>query len=229
MPAGTERLPRLTPEELKIRIYGTFRHLVRQASQQQPLVIAIEDLHWIDSTSEALLTSLVEYIAGVPILLLGTYRAGYRPPWLDKSYATQFALQPLTFRDGRRLLQAIFSTTEVPEALIQRLLEQAEGNPFFLEELAWTVMEHGASSPSVEVPDTVQAVLMARIDRLPPAKKHLLQIAAVIGKDVPLAVLEAVAELPVESCIGGSHISRVPSSSMSHDWCLCPFTPSSMR
>ena len=198
VPAGTERLPRLTPEELKTRIYGTFRHLVRQASQQQPLVIAIEDLHWIDSTSEALLTSLVEYIAGVPILLLGTYRAGYRPPWLDKSYATQFALQPLTFRDGRRLLQAIFSTTEVPEALIQRLLEQAEGNPFFLEELAWTVMEHGASSPSVEVPDTVQAVLMARIDRLPPAKKRLLQIAAVIGKDVPLAVLEAVAELPVE-------------------------------
>jgi DNA-binding winged helix-turn-helix (wHTH) protein/class 3 adenylate cyclase/predicted ATPase len=210
VPAGTERLPRLTPEELKTRIYGTFRHLARQASQQHPLVIAIEDLHWIDATSEALLTSLVEYIAGVPILLLGTYRAGYRPPWLDKSYATQFALQPLTFRDGRRLLQAVFSTTDVPEALIQRLLEQAEGNPFFLEELAWTVLEHGASSPSVEVPDTVQAVLMARMDRLPPAEKHLLQVAAVIGKDAPLSLLEEVAELPLEAVQRGfAHLQSV--------------------
>jgi predicted ATPase len=199
VPAGTARLPRLTPEELKTHIYGTFRHLARQASQQQPLIIAIEDLHWIDATSEALLTSLVEYIAGVPILLLGTYRAGYRPPWLDKSYATQFALQPLTPRDSLHLVQEVFSTVEVPESLVQRLLEQAEGNPFFLEELAWTVIEHGARSPSVEVPDTVQATLMARIDRLPLAEKHLLQVAAVIGKDVSLALLEAVAELPVET------------------------------
>jgi DNA-binding winged helix-turn-helix (wHTH) protein/predicted ATPase len=210
VPAGTERLPLLTPEEFKARIYGTFRHLARQASQQQPLVIAIEDLHWVDSTSEELLMSLVEYIAGVPILLLGTYRAGYRPPWLDKSYATQFALQPLTFRDGRRLLQAVFSTTAVPEALIQRLIEQAEGNPFFLEELAWTVMEHGPSSPSVEVPDTVQAVLTSRIDRLPPAEKHLLQVAAVIGKDVPLALLAEVTELPVETVHRGfAHLQSV--------------------
>ena len=210
VPAGTARLPVLTPEELKARIYGTCRHLVRQASQQHPLVIAIEDVHWIDSTSEALLTSLVEYIAGVPILLLGTYRAGYRPPWLAKSYATQFALQPLTCRAGRRLLQAVFATTAVPEALIQRLLEQAEGNPFFLEELAWTVLEHGASSPSVEVPDTVQAVLTARIDRLLPSEKHLLQVAAVIGKDVPLALLAEVAELPLEAVHRGfAHLQSV--------------------
>jgi adenylate cyclase len=210
VPAGTERLPVLTPEELKVRIYGTFWHLARQASQQQPLVIAVEDLHWIDPTSEALLTSLVEHIAGVPILLLGTYRGGYRPPWLDKSYATQFALQPLTFRDGRRLLQAVFSTTDVPEALIQRLLEQADGNPFFLEELAWTVIEHGASNLSVVVPDTIQAVLMTRIDRLPPAEKHLLQVASVIGKDAPLSLLEEVADLPLEAVQRGfAHLQSV--------------------
>jgi predicted ATPase len=210
VPAGTERLPLLTPEELKIRIYGTFRHLARQASQQQPLIIAIEDLHWMDATSEALLTSLVEYIAGVPILLLGTYRGGYRPPWLDKSYATQLALQPLTFREGQRLLQAVFATVEVPEALIPRLIEQAEGNPFFLEELAWTVLEHGASTLSVVVPDTVQAVLTARIDRLPPAEKHLLQVAAVIGKDAPLSLLAEVAELPLEAVHRGfAHLQSV--------------------
>ena len=197
VPAGTERLPALPPQELKARIYATFRRLVGHAVQQQPLVIAIEDLHWIDATSEELLVSLVEHIAGVPVLLLTTYRHGYRPPWLDKSYATQLTVQPLTFRDGRRLVQEVFSTVEVPEPLVQRLLEQADGNPFFLEELAWTVLEHGASSPSVVVPDTVQATLMARIDRLSPAEKHLLQVAAVIGKDVPLALLEAVAELPV--------------------------------
>jgi class 3 adenylate cyclase/predicted ATPase len=199
VPVDTERLSALPLEELKARIYTTFQRLVRHASQQRPLVIAIEDLHWIDATSEALLTALVEHIAGVPILLLATYRHGYRPPWLDKSYATQLTLQPLTPHDSRHLVHEVFSTVAVSESLVQRLLEQAEGNPFFLEELAWTVIEHGASSASVEVPDTVQATLMARIDRLPLSQKHLLQIAAVIGKDVPLAVLEAVAEQPVET------------------------------
>ncbi|HEY7496384.1 MAG TPA: AAA family ATPase, partial [Candidatus Tectomicrobia bacterium] len=203
VPAGTERLQALPPQELKARIYATFRRLVGHASQQRPLVLVIEDLHWIDATSEALLTTLVEHIAGVPVLLLATYRHGYRPPWLDKSYATQLTVQPLTPRDSRHLVQEVFSSVAVPESLVQRLLEQAEGNPFFLEELAWTVMEHGASSPSVEVPDTVQATLMARIDRLPPVEKHLLQVAAVIGKDVPLALLESVAELPAETLQAG--------------------------
>jgi tetratricopeptide (TPR) repeat protein len=154
------------------------------------------------------------------MLLLATYRHGYRPPWLDKSYATQLTVQPLTPRDSRHLVQEVFSSVEVPDPLVQRLLEQAEGNPFFLEELAWTVMEHGASSPSVEVPDTVQATLMARIDRLPPAEKHLLQVAAVIGKDVPLAVLEAVAELPVETLHAG--LGRLQGAEFLYESLLLP-------
>jgi predicted ATPase/DNA-binding winged helix-turn-helix (wHTH) protein len=197
VPAGTARLPSLSPEELKARIYTTFWRLLRHMSQRHPLVLAIEDLHWIDATSEAMLTALVEHLADVPMLLVATYRAGYHPPWLDKSYATQLSLQPLTSRESHRLLQAVFSTVDVPDSLVQQLIEQAEGNPFFLEELAWTAMEHGVSRPLEVVPETVQAVLMARMDRLPPAEKHLLQIAAVIGKDVPVDVLEAVAEQPV--------------------------------
>jgi class 3 adenylate cyclase/tetratricopeptide (TPR) repeat protein len=199
VPAGTERLPALAPQELKTRIYTTVWQLCVHASRRQPLVIAIEDLHWIDTTSEELLTSLVEHIAGVPILLMATYRPGYRPPWLEKSYATQVSLQPLTLRDSRRLLQEVFTTTTVPDTLVQQLIEQADGNPFFLEELAWTVIEHGTSNLSLVVPNTIQAVLTARIDRLSPAEKHLLQVAAVIGKDIPFPLLQAVAELPTEA------------------------------
>jgi class 3 adenylate cyclase/DNA-binding winged helix-turn-helix (wHTH) protein/tetratricopeptide (TPR) repeat protein len=220
VPAGTECLSALEPQELKTRIYTTVRQLCVQASQRQPLVIAFEDLHWIDTASEELLTSLVEHIAGVPILLLATYRPGYRPPWLEKSYATQLAMQPLTLRDSRRLLQEVFSTALVPDTLVQQLLGQADGNPFFLEELAWTVLEHGVSNPSLVMPNTIQAVLMARIDRLSPAEKHLLQVAAVIGKDVPFPLLQAVADLPTEALHWG--LERLQSAEFLYETRLVP-------
>ena len=194
-----ERLSALPAEEFKARIYATLQRLAGHLARRQPLVVAIEDLHWSDATSEALLTSLVEHIAGAPILLVATYRPEYHPAWLDKSYATQLTLQPLTARDSRRLLQEALPAAEVSDTLVQRLLAQADGNPFFVEELGRTVVEHGASSPSLAVPSTIHAVLMARIDRLPPAAKQLLQVAAVIGKDVPISMLEAVAEFSAKA------------------------------
>jgi predicted ATPase len=168
------------------------------SSRQRPLVLALEDLHWIDATSEEWLAALVEQVAGAPILILVTYRPGYRPSWLDKSYATQLALPRLTRRDSLGVVQAMLPAGRVPESLAQEILAKADGNPFFLEELARAVAEQGDSSLPRTVPDTIHAVLAARIDRLPAAEKRLLQAAAVIGKDVALSLLHSLALLPEE-------------------------------
>jgi predicted ATPase/DNA-binding winged helix-turn-helix (wHTH) protein/class 3 adenylate cyclase len=195
MDTATTALAQQAPEARKARTFAVLRQVLLHHSRQQPLVIAIDNLHWSDPTSEEFLTSLVDHLAGVRLLVLGTYRPGYRPPWLEKSYATQLALPPLDTPDSRTVLQGILRAHPVSDAILDTLLRTAEGNPFFLEELAWTVVEQSAAA-TLTVPDTIQAVLMARIDRLPPAAKQLLQRAAVIGKEVPRALLGAVADLP---------------------------------
>ena len=109
---------------------------------------------------------------------MATYRPGYRPRWLDKSYATQLALQRLTPRDSLQVVQAVLHDKRVTEALAQELLARADGNPFFLEELARIVVEQGDRRLSLTVPETIHAVLAAHIDRLPLEGKRLLQAAA---------------------------------------------------
>ena len=95
MSVASDQFVNLSPEARKARTFETVRQLFLASSQHQPLVLALENLHWIDPTSEALLTSLMEGLAGAAILVLATFRPGYRPRWLDKSYATQIALHPL--------------------------------------------------------------------------------------------------------------------------------------
>jgi predicted ATPase len=118
---------------------------------------------------------------------------------MDKSYATQIALQRLTPADSRRIVRTILHPEQAPESIVQTIVAKADGNPFFLEELARAIAEHQGQHPHIAVPDTVQAVLMARLDRLTPAEKRLLQTAAVIGKDVPLSVLRTVTDLSEEA------------------------------
>jgi predicted ATPase len=138
----------------------------------------------------------VEGLAGAPILVLATCRPGYRAPWLDKSYATQIALQPLGPDESRQVVRSVMRDTALTSALEEQLLARAEGNPFFLEELAYTVREHGERQPPLAVPDTIQAVLAARMDRLPTPERQLLQTAAVLGKDVAVPLLQAIVAQP---------------------------------
>ena len=195
----TNQLAVLSPEVRKARILTAFTQLALNGSRQRPLVLEIEDLHWIDASSEECLATIVERMAGVPLLLLVTYRPGYRPAWIDKSYVTQVALHPLSSEDSLRVVQAVLPTAGLSTPAVPHLLAKAEGNPFFLEELAQMVAEQGTDASSTTVPDTVQAVLMARIDRLPAPAKRLLQAAAVIGKDVALPLLQAVTDVPEEA------------------------------
>ena len=178
----------------KRQAFETIRQMALSVARRQPLVLAVENVHWIDPTSEECLASLAESVHGAPLLLVMTYRPGYRPPWLGHSYASQIALRPLSVEASRRLLQSVVGDAPLRPEVEAQVLSRAEGNPFFLEELGRTVVEHGGEQP-LAVPDTVQAVLAARIDRLAADDKRLLQAAAVIGRSVPLPLLERVSGL----------------------------------
>jgi class 3 adenylate cyclase/tetratricopeptide (TPR) repeat protein len=185
-----------SPEDYKAWTFALLQQVILCESRRQPLILAVENLHWIDATSEEWLTTLVERLAGTAILLLATYRPGYRPTWLDKSYATQLALPRLTPQESGMVVQAVAHTALLPEHLTQEIIAKAAGNPFFLEELTRSVQEEGRHHTVLTIPDTIQAVLAARIDRLSSEVKHLLQTAAVIGTAVPLPLVQAVAALP---------------------------------
>jgi class 3 adenylate cyclase/tetratricopeptide (TPR) repeat protein len=186
----------LSPEATKARTFEAIRGLLLRASRRRPLVIAIEDLHWIDRTSEECLSGLVETLGGLPVMLLATYRPGYRPPWMDRSYATQLSLARLAAGDSLSVVRSVLPEAGLADPLAQLILDKAEGNPFFLEELARAVTESGEARPGLAIPDTVHGVLAARIDRLADLPKRLLQTASVLGREFPLRLLEAVWDGP---------------------------------
>lgn len=191
---ATERLGGLSAEAIKARTFETLRLMALNGSRQRPLVFAIEDAHWIDRTSQEFLESLAESVAGARILLLATYQPGYRPPWLERSYATQLSLQRLAPSESLSVIRAVLSPDRMSEPVAKLILEKAEGNPFFLEAMARAVTEHGAHDAGVTVPDTVHGVLMARIDRLPDEAKRLLQTASILGREFSLRLLGALWE-----------------------------------
>jgi len=193
---GTEGLREMSPETVKARTVQALIRLLLEKSRRQPLVVAVEDLHWVDKTSEELLAALAGSITGAAVLLLGTYRLGYRPPWMDQSYATQIALRPLSAEDSRSVVASALAAGPIVEELAQSIVRKAEGNPFFLEELARSVAARGEQTIQQDLPDTIQGLLLARIDRLPEYAKRLLQTAAVLGREAPLRLLRATHDAP---------------------------------
>ena len=200
--AEGDPLARLSPQAIRARTFATLQQVCLASSRRQALILAVENLHWIDPTSEEWLTALVERLAGAAILVLVTYRPGYRPAWLAQSYATQLALPRLTADDSLVLVQSVPQSEHLPDRLRQAIVGKAAGNPFFLEELARAVGEHGSPPATLRIPDTIQAVLAARIDRLPPLAKRLLQAAAVIGLQVSVPLLQAITEVPEDTLAG---------------------------
>ena len=189
---AAESLTTLSPETIKVRTFETLHALFLGGNRPGPLIMVIEDLQWIDRASEEYLGSLADRVVGGRIVLAATYRPGYRPPWINKSSATQIAIQPLAPQESLSVVRVAFGNEDVADPLARLILAKAEGNPFFLEELARAAREHGAASTALTAPDTVQEVLLARIDWLPPADRDLLQAAAVIGKDFSFEILRAV-------------------------------------
>jgi class 3 adenylate cyclase/tetratricopeptide (TPR) repeat protein len=197
----------LDPPRRRRYILEALKRLLLRESQAQPVLLVFEDLHWLDSETQALLDTLVESLPTVRLLLLVNYRPEYQHGWGSKTYYSQLRLDPLPPASAEDFLQALLGDDPSLVPLKQLLIARTEGNPFFLEESVRTLVETdvlvgtiGAyrlaqALPTIQVPATVQAVLAARIDRLPPEEKRLLQTAAVIGTEVPCALLQAIAEL----------------------------------
>jgi tetratricopeptide (TPR) repeat protein len=201
----------LDPPQRRQRTLAALKRMLLRESQVQPLLLVFEDLHWIDSETQTLLDSLVESLPTAQILLLVNYRPEYQHGWGSKTYYTQLRLDPLPPVSAEALLIALLGDHPGLVTLKQLLIVRTGGNPFFLEESVRALVEAGVlvgtpgayrlvqALPTIQVPATVQAVLAARLDRLPPEAKHLLQTAAVIGTEVPLDLLQAVAELSEET------------------------------
>ena len=201
----------LDPPQRRQHTLQALKRVLLRESQVQPLLLVFEDLHWIDSETQALLDSLVESLPTARLLLLVNYRPEYQHGWGSKTYYTQLRLDPLPPASADEFLQALLGDDPSLAPLKQLLIARTEGNPFFLEESVRTLVETGVlvgepgayrlaqALPAIQVPATVQAVLAARIDRLPPEEKRLLQTAAVIGTEVPLPLLQAIAELPEDA------------------------------
>ncbi len=185
--------------------------LVFRASQDRPTVLVVEDLQWIDGASQALLDGLVESLPESRLLLLVTYRPEFKHKWAGRAHFFELPVASLEQRSSEEFLHALLGGHPDLTPIRRLLVERTEGNPFFIEESIRSLADAGiiagergaywlaAPSAAVQVPATVYAVLAARIDRLSPKQKHLLQTASVVGRDVPLSLLRSVAEMSEEA------------------------------
>ena len=206
VPVETAQWDGLDPRQRRQYTLDVARRLMLRESQIQPLLLILEDLHWIDAETQAWLDGLVDALPAARLLLLVTYRPEYQHAWGSRTNYTQLRVDPLPRKGAEDLLQALLGADPELASLRELLIERTEGNPFFLEESVRTLVEtrvlmgeRGAyrlaqAVATVHVPATVQAILAARIDRLPLAEKQLLQSAAVIGRDVPFSLLRAIAD-----------------------------------
>jgi class 3 adenylate cyclase/pimeloyl-ACP methyl ester carboxylesterase len=187
------------------RTLNAIQALMMRESQAQPVLLVFEDLHWIDSETQAVLNSLVESLPTCRLLLLVSYRPEYIHGWGNRTYYTQLRIDPLARDDARALLTALLGDHPALDDLKHLLIERTAGNPLFLEESVRTLVEtgtlHGEPAAyqltrdpgALAIPATVQAIIAERIDRLAPQDKRLLQAAAVIGHDIPVRALAAMA------------------------------------
>jgi class 3 adenylate cyclase/tetratricopeptide (TPR) repeat protein len=197
----------LSAPQRRDRTLEAVKRLLLRESQSQPLLLIFEDLHWIDAETQALLDTLVESLPGATLLIAVNYRPEFQHGWANKSYYRQIRIDPLPPESAEAMLELLMGDDRGLSSLKRLLIERTEGNPLFLEECVRTLVETqslvgqpgsyrlGKAVGGAEVPATVQAILAARIDRLPANDKRLLQAASVIGKDVPWVLILEIGEM----------------------------------
>jgi class 3 adenylate cyclase/tetratricopeptide (TPR) repeat protein len=207
-PVSDARWETLDPRQRRRSTLDAIRQLLLCEARNQPLLLIFEDLHWIDGETQALLDNLVESLPAARVLLLVNYRPEHGHAWGSKSYYRQLRIDPLSAGSADELLDALLGAEAALVPFKRLLIARTESNPLFLEESVRSLVETGALDGTrgdyrltrpidqLRLPATVQAILTARIDRLAPEAKRLLQAAAVIGKDVPLPLLLAIADAP---------------------------------
>ena len=201
-----------------LRTRELLQQLLEARCRLSPVVMVIEDLHWIDSGSEELLGKIIDSEAKLRLLLLTTRRPEYAPPWLDRATVTKLPLEPLPTGDIRHLVQARLGVEALPEALARQVTEKAEGNPLFAEEIIAFLTERGilrtvagkldfdVSAVAAALPASIQGVLTARVDRLAPKDRALLQAASVIGRQFdPQLLAGAAGETDIDHRLAAMH------------------------
>jgi tetratricopeptide (TPR) repeat protein len=198
-----DSLKQMDPQTRRRRTLEAIKRIILRESLNQPLMVIFEDLHWIDTETQALLNVLVDAIANARILLLVNYRPEYRHEWGNRTHYTQLRLDPLARESADEMLSALVGDDKELTALKRLIVERTDGTPFFMEEMVQSLFEEGAlqrngtvrlAKPisTIKVPATVQAVLASRIDRLAPAAKELLQTLAVLGHQFTLTLVQRI-------------------------------------
>jgi class 3 adenylate cyclase/tetratricopeptide (TPR) repeat protein len=197
---------KLEPKQRRERIFEGLRDLFVRESQNRPFVLVIEDLHWIDKTSEEFLDYLIGWLANTRILLILLHRPEYTHRWGSKSYFNRIGLDQLSLKSSAKLVEAILERGEVAPELRELILNRASGNPLFMEELTYTLLENGSiqrkdnqyvltRKPSdIQIPDTIQGIIAARMDRLEENLKKIMQVASVIGREFAFRILQAISD-----------------------------------
>ena len=204
MQEGPDPLAQMDPQIRRRRTLEAIKGIMLRESLKHALVVIFEDLHWIDSETQALLDLLADGGAGARLLLLVNYRPEYRHEWSGRGHYLQLRLDPLGGENGAAMLAALLGGGVELEALKRLIIKRTEGNPFFIEEMVQALFDEGAlvrngavkvarSLSQLRLPPTVQGILASRIDRLPVEQKELLQTLAVIGRESPLGLIRKVA------------------------------------
>jgi class 3 adenylate cyclase/tetratricopeptide (TPR) repeat protein/ribosomal protein L40E len=194
----------LEPKHKRVVVFEAIRDLLIRESQNRPLVLAVEDLHWIDKTSEEFLSYLIGWLTSTPILLILLYRPEYTHQWGSKSYYNRIGLEQLTTKSSAELVKAILEGAEVVPELKELILSRTGGNPLFLEEFTHSLIENGSierkdnqyvltrKASDIQIPDTIQGIIAARMDRLEDNLKRTMQVASVIGRDFAFRILQII-------------------------------------
>jgi tetratricopeptide (TPR) repeat protein len=201
---------KLEPQQKRDRIFDALIKLFLHVSRDNTLVLAVEDVHWIDKTSEALLDHLIAWLANSNIFLILLYRPAYSPAWVNKSYYMQVGMDQLSTRMRSELTDAILRGADVAPDIKELILNRAGGNPLYIEEFVHHLLETGsiqlkdgiyvlnADVSDIQIPDSIEGIIAARMDRLEDIQKPTLQTAAVIGRAFSYRVLQNVMNMQTE-------------------------------
>jgi class 3 adenylate cyclase/tetratricopeptide (TPR) repeat protein len=199
-----EAYQKLDPVQKREKAFEAIRDLLVRESQDRPIILVVEDLHWIDKTSEEFLSYLIEWLANTHILLVLLYRPEYTHTWGSKSHYTKIGLTQLTLQSSAELIQAILYDCEIEPGLETLILNRSAGIPLYIEELTHSLLENGtiqreqnqcflAVEPKdIQIPDTIQGIIAARMDRLEDNLKRTVQVASVIGRDFAFRILQTI-------------------------------------
>ena len=222
----------MSPEAKKDRIIEALKRIILKGSEIRPLIMAVEDLHWLDKSSEDVARNLLESIPRVRVLLILTYRPEFVPTWGSKSYHNQLTLHRLSNRESLEMVKRLLDTQEMDRALEEIILKEAEGVPFFIEEFIRSLKDLkiierkeniyrlSKDIQKMTIPSTIQDVIMARVDSLPEGVKEVLQMGSVIEREFNYELIHRVTGLPEQTLV--SHLSVLKDSELLYERGIYP-------